>query len=195
MDLNIRIPDSTGAIFDYLQKGLFISSNSVNETVRGLYDQIDDNFEALSLYFSQIGYTLERGNEYFYFSRTEPRITLEQKILRAYYWIDVLDLFKTYDETFGPGCRFQPEQILVEANINVMLQNKLDGIRKHFSDKDVRKDVLDNMIRQLTKDSFLELENEKTNTYKVMSSWHYLERLIESINIYDETEEENEKPE
>lgn len=60
-----------------------------------------------------------------------------------------------------------------------MLQNKLDGLRKHFSDKDVRKDVLDNLIRQLTKESFLELENEKSNTYKVMSSWHYLERLIE----------------
>ena len=103
--------------------------------------------------------------------------------MRAYYWIDVLDLFKTYDETFGPGFRFQPEQILVEANINVLLQNKLDGIRKHFSDKDVRKDVLDNMIRQLTKDSFLELENEKENTYKVMSSWHYLERLIEVSNL------------
>ena len=62
--------------------------------------------------------------------------------------------------------------------------------------KDVRKDVLDNLIRQLTKESFLELENEKTNTYKVMSSWHYLERLIESIQIYDDTEtEDNEKPE
>ena len=194
MELNIQIPNATGAIFEYLQKGLFISSNSVNETVRDLYDQTDDHFESLSLFFSQIGYTLERGNEYFYFSRTEPRITLEQKILRAYYWIDVLDLFKTYDETFGPGYRFQPEQILVETNINVMLQNKLDGIRKHFSDKDVRKDILENMIRQLTKDSFLELENEKTNTYKVMSSWHYLERLIESINIYDETEGD-EKPE
>lgn len=194
MELNIQIPNATGAIFEYLQKGLFISSNSVNETVRDLYNQTDDHFESLSLFFSQIGYTLERGNEYFYFSRTEPRITLEQKILRAYYWIDVLDLFKTYDETFGPGYRFQPEQILVETNINVMLQNKLDGIRKHFSDKDVRKDILENMIRQLTKDSFLELENEKTNTYKVMSSWHYLERLIESINIYDETEDD-EKPE
>ena len=60
-------------------------------------------------------------------------------------------------------------------------------------DKDIRKEVLENMIRQLTKDSFLEQENEKTNTYKVMSAWHYLERLIESINIYDETEDE--KPE
>ena len=177
-----------------MQKGLFISSNSTNEDVRDLYDIIDDDFEALSIYFAQIGYTLERGNEYFYFSRTEPRVTLEQKILRAYYWIDVLDLFKAYDETFGPGYRFQPEQILVEANINVMLQNKLDGIRKHFSDKDVRKEVLDNMIRQLTRDSFLELENEKNNTYKVMSSWNYLERLIESINIYDDSQDD-EKPE
>ena len=191
MELNIHTPDHTAEIFDCLQKGQFISSNSTNEEIRDYYDMIDDDFEALSVFFAQIGYNLERGNEYFYFSRTEPRNTLEQKILRAYYWIDILDLFKTYDETFGPGYRFQPEQILVEANINVTLQNKLDSIRKHFSDKDVRKDVLDNMIKQLTRESFLELENEKTNTYKVMSSWHYLERLVESINIYDEETEEN----
>lgn len=194
MELNIHIPDHTAEIFDCLQKGQFISSNSTNEETRDLYDMIDDDFEALSVFFSQIGYTLERGNEYFYFSRTEPRTTLEQKILRAYYWIDVLDLFKTYDETFGPGYRFQPEQILVEANINVMLQNKLDGIRKHFSDKDIRKEVLENMIRQLTKESFLEMENEKNNTYKVMASWNYLERLVESINIYEDTDND-EKPE
>ena len=195
MNLNIEIPETTGMIFDYLQKGQFISSNSTSEEVRSLYDSIDDHLESLTLYFSQIGYTLERGNEYYYFSRQEPRATLEQKILRAYYWIDVLDLFKTFDETFGPGCRFQPEQLLVEANINVLLQNKLDGLRKHFSDKDIRKEVLDNVIRQLVKDSFLELENEQTNTYKVMSAWHYLERLIESIHIYEETEEDYEKAE
>lgn len=194
MELNIQIPAHTADIFDHLQKGLFINSNSCDENIRQMYDEIDDHLEALSLYFAQIGYTLERGNEYFYFSRTEPRITLEQKIARAYYWIDILDLFNTFNETFGPGYRFQPEQILVEANINVMLQNKLDSIRKHTSDKEIRKDVLDNIIRQLVKDSFLELENEKNNVYKVMSSWHYLERLVESINIYDETEED-EKPE
>lgn len=194
MELNIQIPAHTADIFDHLQKGLFINSNSCDENIRQMYDEIDDHLEALSIYFAQIGYTLERGNEYFYFSRTEPRITLEQKIARAYYWIDILDLFKTFNETFGPGYRFQPEQILVEANINVMLQNKLDSIRKHTSDKEIRKDVLDNIIRQLVKDSFLELENEKNNVYKVMSSWHYLERLVESINIYDETEED-EKPE
>ena len=189
MEITIQLPESTSAIFDYLQKGLFISSNSTNEEIRMLYNDIDENFESLYCYFSKINYILERGYEYFYFSRIEPKATLEQKIMRAYYWIDVLDFFKTYDETFGPGYRFQPEQILVESNINVVLQNKLDSIRKHFSDKDIRKEVLENMVRQLTKESFLELENEKNNTYKVMSSWHYMEKLIESINIFDETED------
>ena len=83
----------------------------------------------------------------------------------------------------------------MEANINAVLQNKLNGLRKHFSDKDIRKEVLDNVVRQLVKDAFLELENERTNTYKVMSAWHYLERLIDSINIYEETEEPYEKTE
>ena len=118
MDLNIQIPDNTASIFEYLQKGLFISSNSTSEEVRDMYNEIDENYESLYQYFSQINYTLERGNEYFFFSRIEPKATLEQKIMRAYYWIDVLDFFKTYDETFGPGFRFQPEQILVETNIN-----------------------------------------------------------------------------
>lgn len=193
MDLSIQIPDNTASIFEYMQKGQFVCSNSTDMDIRDMYNTIDENYEPLYQYFSQINYTLERGNEYFYFSRLESKTTLEQKILRAYYWIDILDFFKTYDETFGAGFRFQPEQILVEANINVLLQNKLDGIRKHFSDKDIRKDVLDNMIRQLVKESFLELENEKTNTYKVMTSWHYLEKLVDSINIFEDIEDE--KPE
>ena len=175
MNLNIQIPDNTASIFEYMQKGQFICSNSTDIDLRDMYNTIDENYESLYQYFSQINYTLERGNEYFYFSRTESKTTLEQKILRAYYWIDVLDFFKTYDETFGAGFRFQPEQILVEANINI------------------RKDVLDNMIRLLVKESFVELENEKTNTYKVLTSWHYLEKLVDSINIFEDIEDE--KPE
>ena len=84
MDLNIQIPDNTASIFEYLQKGLFISSNSTSEEVRDMYNEIDENYEPLYQYFSQINYTLERGNEYFFFSRIEPKATLEQKIMRAF---------------------------------------------------------------------------------------------------------------
>lgn len=110
MDLNIQIPDNTASIFEYLQKGLFISSNSTSEEVRDMYNEIDENYEPLYQYFSQINYTLERGNEYFFFSRIEPKATLEQKIMRAYYWIDVLDFFKTYDETSVPDSASSPNR-------------------------------------------------------------------------------------
>ena len=36
MELNIHIPDNTAALFDCLQKGQFISSNSCNEAVRDM---------------------------------------------------------------------------------------------------------------------------------------------------------------
>ncbi len=45
MDLNIQIPDNTASIFEYLQKGLFISSNSTSEEVRDMYNEIDENYE------------------------------------------------------------------------------------------------------------------------------------------------------
>lgn len=53
MDLNIQIPDNTASIFEYLQKGLFISSNSTSEEVRDMYNEIDENYESLYQYFSQ----------------------------------------------------------------------------------------------------------------------------------------------
>ena len=54
MDLNIQIPDNTASIFEYLQKGLFISSNSTSEEVRDMYNEIDENYESLYQYFLQI---------------------------------------------------------------------------------------------------------------------------------------------
>ena len=51
MDLNIQIPDNTASIFEYLQKGLFISSNSTSEEVRDMYNEIDENYESLYQYF------------------------------------------------------------------------------------------------------------------------------------------------
>lgn len=60
-------------------KGQFICSNSTDIDLRDMYNMIDENYESLYQYFSQINYTLERGNEYFYFSRTESKTTLEQR--------------------------------------------------------------------------------------------------------------------
>lgn len=191
--MNTTLPKITAKIFEYLQKGLLISSNSMDEEVRKMYFAIEEHYEDMYEYFSQINYCLERGNEYFHFSRTEPKATLEQKVTKAYYWIDVLDFFKTYDEAFGVGTRFRQEAILMEVGINVVLQNKVDGMKKHFSGKGMRREILQSMLERLKRESFIELENPDTNTYKVMTAWNYLEQLVASIQITEETEDE--KPE
>lgn len=184
------LPKNTASIFEYLQKGLFVNANSVDENIRKMFITLEEHYDTFYEYFIQINYILEHGNEYYYFSRVEPKASLEQKIMKAYFWIDVIDFFKAYDETFGPGKRFSPEHILVEAGMNTLVKSKLDSFKKHFSSKETWKDLLDSIIYRLTRESFLELENDKMNTYKVMNAWNYLERFIESINIIDETEDE-----
>ena len=47
MELNIQIPAHTADIFDHLQKGLFINSNSWDENIRRMYEEMDTNLETL----------------------------------------------------------------------------------------------------------------------------------------------------
>lgn len=189
----MELPGITAAIFEYLQRGLFISANSTNEEIRKMYNTIENYYDPLYEYFAHIHFYLEQGNDYYYFARKEPKATLQQKIERAFCWIDILDFFKSYDETFGVGYRFSPAEIAAQFGINVDLGLKIDGLRKHTTGgKEKRKEILDSIIERLARESFIESESEINNTYKVMTSWNYLEQLIEAINI---TEEENEIPE
>ena len=76
----MEAPKHTATIFEILSKGQFICSNSSDELIRKLYNTIDEeqNFEFLYEYFLNINFILERGNEYFYFSRMENKIDLER---------------------------------------------------------------------------------------------------------------------
>lgn len=88
------LPKHTVKIFENLGKGGFISSNSSKSEIRELYDIVEDNFEELFEYFEAINFKLERGNEYFYFSRNETKVELERKLENAYKWIDIYDFLR-----------------------------------------------------------------------------------------------------
>lgn len=110
----MKVPVQTADIFKILSKGQFISSNSSDKNVSNLYNIIEDeqHFEELYEYFVKINFILERGDEYFYFSRPETNVNLEKKIEKAFEWIDIIDFFKTYDNAFSAGIRFSPADIL-----------------------------------------------------------------------------------
>jgi len=192
----MNVPKPTGEIFEILSKGRFICSNSTDSGITKLYDVIDDanNYETLYDYFSAIGFMLEKGDEFYYFSRkNEAKVDLERKLETACKWIDIMDFFKTFDNSFGSGYSFTPQDIIVKIKVDAVLKNKTDGLRKllKLDDKMPYNDVVTKIITEnLCKDGFAEMENEILKSYKVLSSFKYLEELITNINIPEEIQNE-----
>jgi hypothetical protein len=185
----MNIPHQTADIFEILSKGSFICSNSVDDKNRKLYNIIDENFEDLANYFSEINFNLEKGEEYFYFSRDEERADIERKIEQAYRWIDILDFCKAFNNGFGPGFRFSPSDILVQVKMDASLKDKLATIKRTGTESGNQERV-ERVISELEKFGMVDLENEISKTYKVAASFKYLEQLILSIHISEDIQYE-----
>jgi hypothetical protein len=180
----MTLPKQTGELFEILSKGQFICSDSTDSNTRALYKVLAED-EILKDYFNAINLNLEGGDEYFHFTRNESKVDLERKIEIAFKWIDIVDFLKAYDNAFGPGLRFTPSDILVKLNVDAILKSKIEGLRKHTSESSFQ-NTIQKTLDMLLKENFIELENPISNTFKVLSSFHYLEKLILSINIPDE---------
>lgn len=191
----MNVPRQTGEIFEILSSGHFICSNSADVRISKLYDIIDDNekYELLYDYFSAIGFLLEKGDEFYYFSRkNESKGDLERKLETACKWIDVLDFFKTFDNAFVSGYSFTTQEIVVQIKVDAVLKSKADGLRKVFKldEKTPYNEVITKVTDSLCKDGFAEIENEILKSYKILSSFKYIEELVTNINIPEEVQNE-----
>ena len=191
----MNLPRQTSEIFDILSDGKFICSNSVDSRITKLYDVIDDadKYEILYDYFSAINFILEKGDEYYHFSRkNESKADLERKLEAACRWIDMLDFFKTFDNAFGSGYSFATQEITVKIKVDAVLKSKADNLRKllKMDDKTPYDEVVIKVVENLCKEGFAELENEILKTYKILSSFKYLEELVMNINIPEEVQDE-----
>jgi hypothetical protein len=191
----MRLPGQTGEIFERLSKGQFICSNSPDVRIAKLYEIIDDNenYELLFDYFLAINFKLEKGDEFFYFSRNdESKAELTRKLEAAYRWIDIVDFFKAVDNAFASGYSFSPSEIEVKISVDAVVKSKADGVRNtlNIDEKIPYREVVIKIIDQLCKDGYAEIENEILHTYKVLSSFKYLEELMNNINIPEEVKNE-----
>lgn len=191
----MNVPRQTGEIFEILSSGQFICSNSADVRISKLYDIIDDNekYDLLYDYFSAIGFLLEKGDEFYYFSRkNESKADLERKLETACKWIDVLDFFKTFDNAFVSGYSFTTQEIVVQIKVDAVLKSKADGLRKVFKldEKTPYNEVITKVTDSLCKDGFAEIENEILKSYKILSSFKYIEELVTNINIPEEVQNE-----
>ena len=177
----------TKEIFEILSRGGFISQNSISPQRTHLYDAIEDNFQQYQEYFEGIGFLLEGGNGYYYFSRSESKVELADKVQRMAAWIDRIDFLKTFNTAFGSGFSFRKSNILEKFSSDIELKEKA---RHLYTELKTNDDKIDKLIGDLDRQGFVELENELDSTYKVTAAFHYIEELIDCLTIIDtETEQ------
>lgn len=181
-------PNRTSDIFSFLNKGKFLSQNAVNEEEKVLYSIVEENFDDLYEYFLHIDLFLTEGDGYYYFSRDESRQSLENKLQRFLKLIDVLDFFKTFDPLFTSGYRFTVAMIAERCRVDSNLQMKLNGIETTSSTEKIARKIQE-IVDDLVKSSQCVLENEIDGTYKILSSFRYLEKIISGIEIAGEKNE------
>ena len=89
--------NNTQRIYERLIRGEFLSVDSADNSIRHLYDDLEENFEDYADYFKEIGLQLEQGNGYFYFSRIgEGKQAIEQISLDIELKEKANHLFKKY---------------------------------------------------------------------------------------------------
>lgn len=177
----------TEEIFNILSKGAFISINSVSPFTKTLYDVIDDDLAAYYEYFRGIGFYLEGGDGYYYFTRKDAKVDLERKLEAVCKWMDYLDFLKTFNTVFASGFLFRAADILVQINCDMELKEKAE---KLFSDRKKHEEVVGKLIEEMLKMGFIEMENEIDSTYKVTAAFHYIEDLMDCITIVEEVKDE-----
>ncbi len=170
----------TKEIFEILSRGGFISQNSISEQRSHLYDAIEDDYQQYRDYYEGVGFLLEGGNGYYYFSRTESKVELADKVRRSTVWIDRLDFLKTFNAAFGSGFTFRKSNILEKFSSDIELKEKAASL---YTDVKTNEEKMDKLIADLDRQGYVELENELDGTYRVTAAFHYIEEFIDCITI------------
>jgi hypothetical protein len=172
-------------VFERLSRGGFISSDSVDAETRNIFVDLDEHRDEYSGYFAQIGFILEEGNGYFYFSRKETKTVLADKLRRFGHWIDILDFLKAWDSALGPGFNFIIADLLVKMDSDIELRDKAKSL---YENKVRNDEICERLIDELSKQGFIELLDDATQRYQVTSAYRYLEDMIELIAFNEEDE-------
>lgn len=181
-----KIPQRIDEIFEKLSGGNFICSNSVEKDTRELFDIIEKKQDILLEYFSKIGFRLEKGEGYYYFSK-DYKGSDEKKLEKFYDYIDLLDFLKSFNSNFSSGFQFSSSEIAQQCSVDLNLKEKLNELRKDKTKNNIEK--ARDIIRELRSNGFIEQVNPDEEKFKVLSSFSYLENIILAINIEGDIDE------
>lgn len=180
--------NNTQRIYDTLNRGGFISADSIDMSTRRLFEDIEENYEDYAEYFAEIGLKLETGNGYFFFSRiNEGKQSTEQKLDSFAKWLDYLDFLKCYNQTFTAGFQFRKTNIIEQISVDIELKEKAGQLFKKYGASSYQ-DIVTKLVQEMVTIGYAECINETEETYKVTSAFRYAEELVNMIQIANEDE-------
>ena len=185
-------------VYDKLAAGGFICSNSLDTEEKAVFRLVEEQFETCYDYFKKIGLVLEKGTNYFYFSRNESRGSLKHKIEKYCEWIIIEDFLMSFDSSFNVGFRFRTLQMENKVNMDSDCKRKLIECvdhRKRLTSKmiDVMTDRerVDFLLKTLKAEGFIEEVSAEDGEWQVTDAFDYLLQINELINIKDTADYED----
>ena len=172
-------------VFDKLSRGGFISSDSADESTRNIFLDIEDHKDDYSGYFEQIGFILEEGSGFFYFSRRESKTALVDKLKRFGHWIDILDFLKAWEPALGPGFTFIHADLMIKIDSDIELREKAKSL---YETKVKNDEICDRLMEELSRQGFIEQLDDVVQRYQVTAAYRYLENMVELIAFNEEDE-------
>ncbi|MDE5658047.1 MAG: hypothetical protein K2J66_04595 [Muribaculaceae bacterium] len=172
-------------VFDRLSRGGFISSDSVDESTRNIFIDLEDHKDDYSGYFEQIGFILEEGIGYFYFSRKDSKTALVDKLKRFGHWIDILDFISAWEPALGPGFSFIHADLMVKMDSDIELREKAKSL---YENKVRNDEICERLMEELSRQGFIEQLDDVSQRYQVTSAYRYLEDMVELIAFNEEDE-------
>ena len=180
--------NNTQRIYDRLSRGEFLSVDSIDTSIRHLYEDLEENFDDYADFFKEIGLQLESGNGYFYFSRIgESKQTIEQKLESFSKWLDYLDFLKTYNQSFTAGYQFRKSHLIEQISVDVELKEKAGHLFKKYGVGSYL-EIVNKLVQEMQNMGFAECISEQDETYKITSAFRYAEELVNMIQIANEDE-------
>ena len=180
--------NNTQQIFERLSRGEFLSVDSSDPTIKYLFNDIEENQDEYAAYFEEIGFRLEIGNGYYFFSRIgESKQSIEQKLDSFAKWLDYLDFFKSYNQSFSAGFQFRKSHLVEQISCDIELKDKARQLSRKYG-TDSFQAIVGKLLQELVSIGFAEMISEQDETYKVTSAFRYAEELVNVIQIANEDE-------
>jgi len=179
-----------GKVFEVLVAGKFICESSNDRKMKTLYSICEKNEVYLADYFINLGYILEKGDGYFFFSKDEEPSSdyYDNKIKNFLTMIPLVEFMLVYDNSFGVGAKISIKQMALSLEKKMDLKDRLDKMNRHKSRlSDI--EACESIMKEFAKMGYAEVFDEYSRIYKIVDSYAYLENFIDSIREIANEEE------